>query len=171
MLQMPSPLLPGLPGQSPTLQKKQALPQFLFPLKLVFTMCQRLCGDNFILPQTQLFWEKSADEGKLEEETLEATLVVRSHWKARRRASCPRPWRRHRGSLLCQSPAVQWGAHPPQCSKGSRATSSSSVICASKNKRYKKHHSFSVDGKISDLVPHYVYTDCANSIPQSEHVR
>lgn len=145
---MPSPLLPGLPGQSPTIQKKQASPVLLFPLKLVFTMCQRLCWGNFILPQIQLFWKKLADEGKLAGETFEATLVLRSHWKTRRRASFSRPpWRRRRGSL-CVSPQLFGGAHiPPQCSKGSRATLSSSVICASKNKRYKKHYSFSVSRK------------------------
>lgn len=133
ILQMPSLLLPSFPGQSPMLQKKRALSQLLFPLKLVFTVCQRLCRDKFVLPQIQLFWEKLADEGKLDEETLEATLVLRAHWKARRRASCSRPTRRRHKGSLCVSPQLFGGALiPPQCSKRSRATLSSSVICASK---------------------------------------
>lgn len=53
---------------------------------------QRLCRDSFILPQTQIFWEKLADKGKVEKESSEATSVPGSHQKPSGRASLPQAY-------------------------------------------------------------------------------
>lgn len=105
-----SPLLPGLPGQSPRLRKKQALPQFLIPPKLVLSqpmVPETLLGQFHTASYTVLLGEASR-QGKRHKETSEVTLVPRSHQKASRRASPPQA---HGGGreASCVSPQLFGG--------------------------------------------------------------
>lgn len=83
-----------------------------------------------MLPQIQFFWEKLADEGRLDNETSAATPVPRSHQEASGKDS-PTPGLRGAGRAPLAPARNCLAGHSSHLSVQEEATLCSGVICAS----------------------------------------